>query len=440
MSRYEMAWAPYVPVAERRRKAEKLAAKLRKQGRQLAPVVIEGRAMATTFWGKAWCGNLEAYRDYESRLPRGRSYVRNGAVIDLQIAPGDVHALVIGSELYKTRVSIRPLSRPAWRRLCADCAGRIDSLVELLQGRFSKAVMERLCRQDAGLFPRPAEIRFDCSCPDHAALCKHVAAVLYGVGARLDQQPDLLFRLRAVDGAELVAGATADLPLVAGAPAADRVLQEDDMAALFGLDMASPAEPAVSNTKRSVIRPPGGRAGAPAAMPPPAPRAATETAKGARAGAAAAASGGAKSGKGIAAVASGGGSSGTAAGTMAGPATARPARKARKPASPGLVPSPGARAVVPPKAAGGKAAPRAQPTEPASKPTTAAKAGSATPKVRSQRVSKVPSVTGMSAAMRPAAARDRARWSWKARAAARKAKNTLDRSRTVKRGRRFSEH
>jgi uncharacterized Zn finger protein len=198
MSRGWMEWAPYVPVAERRRQAEKLTAKLRKQGKTLAPVAIVGRAIASTFWGKAWCGNLEAYRDYESRLPRGRSYVRNGAVIDLQIAPGEVRALVNGSELYRTSITIRPLTQPAWRRLCADCAGRIDSLVELLQGRFSKAVMERLCRQQDGIFPRPAEIRFDCSCPDHAVMCKHVAAVLYGVGARLDAEPDLLFRLRAV--------------------------------------------------------------------------------------------------------------------------------------------------------------------------------------------------------------------------------------------------
>src|SRR5215204_5537598 len=152
MAREYRDWAPYVPVAERRKKAEREMAKLRKKGHPVAPVRIEGRTIATTFWGKAWCSNLEAYRDYESRLPRGRSYVRNGAVIDLQIAPGEVRALVNGSELYRTSVTIRPLPQPAWRRLCADCAGRIDSLVELLQGRFSKAVMERLCRQKDGIF------------------------------------------------------------------------------------------------------------------------------------------------------------------------------------------------------------------------------------------------------------------------------------------------
>lgn len=269
-------WAPYVTVAEQRRQAEKLTALLRKQGRQLAPVRIEGRRIASTFWGKAWGENLEAYQDYESRLPRGRSYVRNGLVIDLRIEPGEVRALVNGSALYETRVTIRPMAAPAWRKLCADCAGHIDSLVELLQGRFSKAVMERLCRQEAGLFPRPAEIRFACSCPDHAAMCKHVAAVLYGVGARLDEQPELLFRLRGVEGAELLAGAAADMPFAAGTPTAGRVLGNDDVAALFGIDVAIPPERGDASTvsaARSVPKP--SRARLPAAAPPRGAEAAT---------------------------------------------------------------------------------------------------------------------------------------------------------------------
>jgi uncharacterized Zn finger protein len=205
MSRdYGGGWAPYVPVAERRRKAARLAERLRKKGQVLAPVTITGRAIATTVWGKAWCDNMESYRDYESRLPRGRTYVRNGSVLDLQIAPGEVTALVNGSELYRITVRIRPLPAAAWRRICADCTGRIDSLVELLQGRLSKGVMERLCRQENGLFPRPSDIRFRCSCPDHAAMCKHVAAALYGVGARLDADPSLFFVLRNVDQMDLV--------------------------------------------------------------------------------------------------------------------------------------------------------------------------------------------------------------------------------------------
>ena len=280
MSRYYGGWAPYVPVAERRARAERAMEQRRKAGQKVAPVRIAGRAIAATFWGQAWCDSMESYHDYENRLPRGRTYVRNGSVVDLQIAPGKVTAVVSGSELYDVVVTIKATPPAQWRAICADCAGGIDSLVELLQGRFSKGVMERLCRQQGGLFPRPSEIRFSCSCPDHALMCKHVAAVLYGVGARLDQQPELLFRLRAVDAAELVAQADAAVPAAAPRPAAGRVLETDDMAALFGLDMAAaelppPQEPSAkkagakkaSAKKASARKPPSGKAKATAAKP-----------------------------------------------------------------------------------------------------------------------------------------------------------------------------
>jgi len=267
MARDDGGWAPYVPVAERRRKAARAAERLRRKGQVLAPVTIAGRAIATTLWGKAWCDNMESYRDYESRLLRGRTYVRNGSVLDLQIAPGEITALVNGSELYRITVSIRQLPAAAWRRICADCAGRIDSLVELLQGRFSKAVMERLCRQQNGLFPRPSDIRLTCSCPDHASMCKHVAAVLYGVGARLDREPELLFRLRAVDEAELVAGIETDLPMTQAVPAAGKVLDDDQVAALFGLDLEAAVAP---TAERQPGTPRAARArGAPAMSKPP---------------------------------------------------------------------------------------------------------------------------------------------------------------------------
>ncbi len=246
MSRYYGGWAPYVPVAQRRVNAARAVEKLRKKGQTLAPVTISGRAIATTFWGKAWCDNMESYQDYENRLPRGRTYVRNGSVLDLQIAPGEVTALVSGSEIYRVAISIKEEPPAKWQAICKDCAGGIDSLVELLQGRFSKGVMERLCRQENGLFPRPSDIRFSCSCPDHASMCKHVAAVLYGVGARLDHKPELLFRLRAVDEAELVTRIDTTLPMTKQGPATGRVLQSDDVSALFGLDMAEGDAPAAA--------------------------------------------------------------------------------------------------------------------------------------------------------------------------------------------------
>ncbi|MFZ0506984.1 MAG: hypothetical protein WBE80_00855 [Methylocella sp.] len=232
------AWAPYVPVADRRRKAAREIARLRKAGKPVAPVVVEGRAIATTFWGKAWCDNLEAYGDYANRLPRGRTYVRNGSVIDLWIGPREVTAKVSGSEIYSVRITFEALPAGTWKSICADCAGRVASLVELLQGRLSKAVMDRVCRRD-GLFPKPAGIRFSCSCPDSASLCKHVAAALYGTGARLDAEPELLFRLREVEAGEIFANLDAALP--ARGSATGPRLETGDLSEIFGIAMAAPA-------------------------------------------------------------------------------------------------------------------------------------------------------------------------------------------------------
>jgi uncharacterized Zn finger protein len=231
-------WRPYVSVAQRRRKAATEMAKLKKKGHLVSPVVVEGRAIVKTFWGKAWCENLERYSDFENRLPRGRTYVRNGSVIDLQIAPGEIEALVSGSDIYKVRVKVVPVAKARWESICKDCAGAIDSLIELLQGRLSKGVMERVCRQKTGLFPSPDEIRLSCSCPDSAGMCKHVAAVLYGIGARLDEQPDLIFRLHNVDEKELIAKGGTAIPQAQSAATGDKVLAGEDLSALFGLDLA----------------------------------------------------------------------------------------------------------------------------------------------------------------------------------------------------------
>ena len=239
-----MGWAPYVPVSQRRRKAEREVAKLKKKGQSIEPVLIEGRKIAASFWGKAWCDNLERYSDYSNRLPRGRTYVRNGSVVDLQLAKGEVSALVQGSSLYRVKITIEPTAKTRWKSICQDCTGSIDSLVELLQGRMAKGVMDRVCRQGDGLFPAPKEIKLSCSCPDGASMCKHVAATLYGVGARFDKKPQLLFALRGVDESELLAGAASDLSLSKPGATNAKVLDDGDMAALFGLEMADGADTA----------------------------------------------------------------------------------------------------------------------------------------------------------------------------------------------------
>ncbi len=215
----------------------------RKAGEDLEPVVIEGRTIARSFWGQAWCTNLERYVDYANRLPRGRSYARNGAIIDLKIQQGGASALVQGNSTYAVTVSIKGLGAPVWAALRRDCARDIDSLVELLQGRLSTHVMERVSRPQTGLFPSPAEITMTCSCPDIARMCKHKAATLYGVGARLDHRPELLFLLRGVDPAQLVLRAEAPLARAPRPPARGRLLAEEDLGALFGLDLDAAQPP-----------------------------------------------------------------------------------------------------------------------------------------------------------------------------------------------------
>jgi uncharacterized Zn finger protein len=244
-------FAPYVPVAARKAQAARKILSLKKSGRQVSPVQIAGRKIATTFWGAAWCDNLERYSDYANRIPRGRTYVRNGSVIDLQIGGGRVGALVSGSSLYTVAVKVAPVPARQWQAIRVRCAGGIDSLVELLQGRFSKGVMGHLCQQGTGLFPTPEEIEFSCSCPDGAYMCKHVAAVLYGIGARLDHQPELLFRLRKVNEQDLIASAAADAPLSKKAPAAGKVLDPSDVAGVFGVEFV-PAAPLPASKRKAV--------------------------------------------------------------------------------------------------------------------------------------------------------------------------------------------
>lgn len=231
-------WRPYQSVAQRRAKALAHAKNMEKSGVAFAPVAIEGRTIAKTFWGQAWCRHLESFSDFSNRLPRGRSYVRNGSVMDLQISPGYIKAQVMGSSLYRGTIGVAPLNPGKWKAIKAECAGKIDSLVGLLQGRLSDAVMRVITDREKGLFPLPSEIKLECSCPDWASLCKHLAAVLYGVGARLDTQPELLFKLRGVDHLELI-GAAAEAPVLTRKATGADTLDDSELASVFGIDIAA---------------------------------------------------------------------------------------------------------------------------------------------------------------------------------------------------------
>jgi uncharacterized Zn finger protein len=229
---YDDEFPIYISTAERRRKAEREASKLK----GASPVVISGTQIAKTFWGKSWCHNLERYSDYANRLPRGRTYLRSGCVVDLQISSGVVKARVSGSLLYDVEVKVSPIPDQRWKAVCVDCAGAIESLVELLEGRFSQLTMERLCRQKTGLFPTPFELKFDCSCPDSARMCKHIAAVLYGIGARLDEKPELLFTLRKVDQQGLITNASQRMTK----PKTNKVLENRNLSELFEIEIVEP--------------------------------------------------------------------------------------------------------------------------------------------------------------------------------------------------------
>jgi uncharacterized Zn finger protein len=234
-----MGWyshKPYVSAAQRKAKARREVEKREKKGQEMLPVHVEGLKLGKTFWGKAWCKHIEGFCDFDNRLPRGKTYVRNDSILDLQIRTGLVTAMVMGSELYSIRVKIAPLTAGQWKAIKKKCAGQIGSLVELLQGRLSDAVMESVTGQNDGLFFKPGQITMECSCPDAAEMCKHLAAVLYGVGCRLDEEPELLFKLRGVDHLELLTEAT-KAASVAGEVGNRKTIAAADLSDVFGIDL-----------------------------------------------------------------------------------------------------------------------------------------------------------------------------------------------------------
>jgi uncharacterized Zn finger protein len=240
-SRYDdFRFPPYVPVAERRARAILEARRLEKGGRKLEPLRLDGKKIAASFWGKAWCQNLEAYSDFANRLPRGRTYLRNGSVVDLRIGEGRVDALVAGGELYEVSVELDALPRRRWTGLVAQCRGQIDSVVALLRGELPEPLLAAMVDRRAGLFPEPGKMRLRCSCPDYAVLCKHIAAVLYGVGARFDRQPETFFTLRSVKLEQLVARSAASVAARRPAPRKAAASLEK----LFGIELdRSPRRP-----------------------------------------------------------------------------------------------------------------------------------------------------------------------------------------------------
>lgn len=186
--------------SELKKNAKASQSKAIKKGTAVNPIIVQGRKIVQNWWGCAWCENLEKYADYENRLDRGKRYVRAGTVIDLKIERGKVAARVQGSRKtpYKVEIRISPLSEEKCQSIISKCNKKLRNLEALMSGNFPEEMAE-LFKEKGGLFPSPNEISFNCSCPDWALMCKHVAAALYGVGVRLDEEPMLFFTLRGIE-------------------------------------------------------------------------------------------------------------------------------------------------------------------------------------------------------------------------------------------------
>ena len=244
-----MSW-DYEEAQERKERLQREIAKRQKRGEKFEalPAPAGQKKLSTTFWGQAWCRNLESYQVYESRLPRGRSYLRQGNVYNLEIEPGKLSAVVAGSELYDTSITIKPLPKEQWQQIVESSAGQVGSMLDLLAGKLGDGLMKVLTDPEGGLFPKPKEILFNCSCPDHADMCKHVSAVLYGVGVLLDTKPELLFTLRGVDQAELLSNASSAAITYLSADTGD--LAGVDLSAIFGIDLNMDALPEPPGKKK----------------------------------------------------------------------------------------------------------------------------------------------------------------------------------------------
>ncbi len=212
--------------------AAKLA-ELKAEGRDVHPVKASGRNLAKKFWGKAWMRSLAELELYYNTLSQGRTRLRSGCVLDVQVSPGQIEALVMGEYLYEIRIEAAPPEAEQVADLRERCAGQIGSWIDLLKGEVSNDLMAILSEPESGLFPRPEEWRFSCTCTDWADMCKDVAAVLYAFGVLLDDQPELLFTLRNMRAEDLIPAAP-----TAAADGEDMLKADDDkLSDIFGIEL-----------------------------------------------------------------------------------------------------------------------------------------------------------------------------------------------------------
>lgn len=225
-------------VAELRQMAKDSLAK----NKDYDPVIFEGNSrskICKSWWGDAWCRNLDRYADWDNRIDRGRSYLRNGTVIDLKMNGGEIYAKVQGSREtpYTVKITIDPINEKKSRKIEKQAAGKIQNIEALLTGTFPESLKEDFF-QEGMLFPSLKEIHFNCSCPDWASLCKHVAATLFGVGVRLDTDPKIFFQMRGINIEDFVEKAISgklEKMLKNADKITPRIIKDSEIMNLFGV-------------------------------------------------------------------------------------------------------------------------------------------------------------------------------------------------------------
>ena len=127
---FKREWPRYISVAEKQEKILSLVWSLRKKGQRINPIFIENGIICRTPWAKTWCKHLEGCGFETQRLSRGRSYLRHGSVLNLEIHSGIITALVSGSSLYKVNIKIGPLLANQWHAFLQNCTESTETVIE----------------------------------------------------------------------------------------------------------------------------------------------------------------------------------------------------------------------------------------------------------------------------------------------------------------------
>lgn len=160
-----------------------------------------------SWWADQWINALTRLMD-SARLTRGRSYARRGQVLGIDIKAGKVAARVQGSRPspYKVNIELKPLSDDQWAKVLDALAEQAIFAAQLLNEEMPNDIEHVFDKAKVPLFPKSSgDLVTNCSCPDWANPCKHVAAVYYLLGERFDADPFLLFELRGRSKAAIIA-------------------------------------------------------------------------------------------------------------------------------------------------------------------------------------------------------------------------------------------